>query len=493
MNALATDIVLLDGSNELDRDLVGGKAWSVNHMRRLGLPVPPAFTLGTDVGRQTLANDALPAAVIEAIGAGVAYLQTEMQRTFGGSERPLLVSVRSGAARSMPGMMDTVLNIGATTATLKAIAAEGGQDLADDISARFAAQFVKVVGDQPPDEAFAQLIAATTAVFRSWNSPRAIAYRQHHGLVDDCGTAVTVQAMALGNLDDASGTGVLFSRNPLTGRRDVLGEWLPRAQGEDVVSGRISPLPLSRLAVSHPAVHAELIDAVARLELDAREVQDVEFTVESGSLWLLQTRTAKRSPEAAIRIAAALRREGLLSDDEALGRITAEDVSAMLRPRVDPTAAQTAYVLARGEPACPGVRSGFVVATADEAVERAYAGVEVILATATTEPDDVHGMVAATAIITELGGATSHAAVVSRELGRPAVVGCGVGSLAGLTAQEVTVDGGAGLVYAGRLPVVAPASDADPDLAAFVRWAEVENIDQLRMLLARRDQPGGTR
>ena len=249
-----SDLVLLDGSSELDRELVGGKAWAVNHIRRLGLPVPPAFTLDTTVCRRTLDEGALPESAIAALSRGIAHLESTMQRCFGGGTQPLLVSVRSGAPRSMPGMMDTVLNVGANATTLGAIAIESGRQFADDVKARFRAQFAKVVGTVPPDDPYQQLAAAATAVFQSWNSPRACTYRRHHGLDDDGGTAVTVQAMAFGNLDDSSGTGVLFSRNPLTGEPDVLGEWLPRAQGEDVVSGTVSPLPLSALAAAHPAV-----------------------------------------------------------------------------------------------------------------------------------------------------------------------------------------------------------------------------------------------
>jgi pyruvate,orthophosphate dikinase len=293
--------------------------------------------------------------------------------------------------------------------------------------------------------------------------------------------------MAFGNLDNSSGTGVLFSRNPLTGAPYVLGEWLPRGQGEDIVSGKVSPLPLSALAAADPAVYDQLLTAAAVLERDARDVQDIEFTVESGRLWLLQTRAAKRSPEATVRIAVAMHREQILTVDEALARITGTDVTAMLRPRVDPESARRAAVLAKGEPACPGIGSGRVVATADEAVEYADAGQVVVLATPTTEPEDVHGMVASVAIVTEIGGSTSHAAVVSRELNRPAVVGCGAGSLAALAGVEVTVDGGTGIVYAGRLPVVDASSDDDPDLAEIATWVGADAVSALPNLLAAND------
>ncbi|WP_131767404.1 pyruvate, phosphate dikinase [Candidatus Protofrankia californiensis] len=467
--------ILLDGSVELDRDLVGGKAWAVNHLRRLGLPVPPAFTLGTDVCRTTLQDGALSAEATKALDVGVRHLQSVLGRSFGGAESPLFVSVRSGAARSMPGMMDTVLNVGTTATTLAALAKEHGAEVADDVGVRFLHLFEKVVGAAPPEDPFEQLLAAAEAVFRSWMSPRATAYRRHHGLPDGGGTAVTVQAMVFGNFDQCSGTGVLFTRNPLSGTCVPLGEWLPLAQGEDVVSGRVTPLPLDALARSMPEIHAELLEAAQRLEADARDVQDVEFTVESGRLWLLQTRSAKRSAEAAVRIAVSMQREGILTTSEAVARLTPGDVAAMLRPRVDPAAAAVATVVAKGEPACPGVGVGLVVGSANEAEDHADAGEDVVLATPTTDPDDVHGMVVARAIVTELGGSTSHAAVVSRELDRPCVVGCGAGFLADLVGREVTVDGGAGIVYEGRLAVVPPASGDDPDLSLLTQWLGVES------------------
>ncbi|MCA2292842.1 pyruvate, phosphate dikinase [Mycobacterium avium] len=480
------DMVLLDGSSELDRELVGGKAWAINHMRRLGLAVPPAFTLDTSVCMRTLEQGVLPEAAISALKRGIAHLEAATQRNFGGTTRPLLVSVRSGAARSMPGMMDTVLNVGTNATTISALEVEAGRELAHDISQRFRTQFVHVVGSEAPQDPFAQVVAAATAVFRSWTSPRARTYRRHHGLSDQGGTAVTVQAMVFGNIDNLSGTGVLFSRNPLTGAPTVHGEWLPRAQGEDVVSGKVSPRPLSELAAAQPAVHRELVAAAARLERDAGDVQDIEFTVESGRLWLLQTRAAKRSAEATVRIALALWREEMITSDEALARIAPTDVAAMLRPRVAVEAARSAVVVASGQPACPGIGCGVMVATADEAVEQADAGRDVVLATPTTSPDDVHGMVASVAIVTELGGSTSHAAVVSRELGRPAVVGCGPGSLARLIGKEVTVDGGAGLVYAGLLPVVEPCSQNDPDLTQLASWAGANDINDLPALLTQK-------
>jgi pyruvate, orthophosphate dikinase len=476
----------LDGSRDLDPEVVGAKAWAVNHLRRLGLPVPPAFTLGIDVCRQTLRDGHLPADAAGALRLGIRYLEAELRRTFGAAERPLFVSVRSGGARSMPGMMDTVLNVGTTRATLPALAAERGSDVAADVAARFGQQFVRVVGVPPSDDPWDQLLAAVAAVFRSWASSRAITYRRHQRLSHVGGTAVTVQGMVFGNVDDRSGTGVLFTRNPLTGSASPLGEWLPRAQGEDVVSGRVTPLPLSALAESQPEAHAELLDAAGRLERDAGDVQDIEFTVESGRLWLLQTRPAKRSPEARLRIAAAMHREGLLTLDETLAQVSADDVATVLRPRIDPVHAAAATVLARGEPACPGIGEGWIATSADTAMERADEGEEVVLATITTDPEDVHGMVVASAIVTELGGSTSHAAVVSRELGRPCVVGCGAGSLAGMAGREVTVDGGAGVVYAGCLPIVTTSFSDDPDMRDLAAWLGTVDLAGLYDALERR-------
>lgn len=279
---------VLDGREALRREEVGGKAWSVNEMRRLGLPVPPAFVLGTDACARTLETGALPDDVRQALRDGIAYLEGELGRTFGAGDKPLLVSVRSGAPTSMPGMMDTVLNVGANDLSLAAL----GDAHAADVRRRFAEQFAKVVGVVPPQDPFEQLVLAATAVFRSWVSSRAVDYRRNKGLPENGGTAVTVQAMVFGNLDAQSGTGVLFTRNPVTGDPAPVGEWLPRAQGDDVVSGSVTPLQLDDLREQHPDVWAELLATGERLEKEAGCPQDIEFTVESGRLWLLQTRAA---------------------------------------------------------------------------------------------------------------------------------------------------------------------------------------------------------
>ncbi len=467
-------VLVLDGTTGADKKLLGGKAWSIEKMRSLGIPVPPAFVLTTEVcAKFHDSGGAVPADVLAALPAAMAGLEKATGRTFGGGERPLLVSVRSGAAISMPGMMDTVLNLGMTGEVEAALAA-GDPEYAADTRRRFVEQFAKVVGREAPADPWDQLRAAIEAVLSSWRSERAKFYRRERGIPDDGGTAVTVQAMVFGNLDDRSGAGVLFSRNPLTGDADVYGEWLPRGQGEDVVSGRADAQPLDTMAESMPEAHAALMTATATLERDGRDVQDIEFTVENGTLWLLQTRAAKRSPEAAVRLAVVLQREGVLTESEALDRVTAEQVESLLRPRIDPAAIAAAEVLAAGKPACPGIAIGVVVTDSEEAVDRADDGYDVILARRTTDPDDVGGMSASQAVITELGGSTSHAAVVCRELGVPCVVGCGVDTVTALAGQTVTVDGAAGAVYRGALTVVDAGSLEDPDLVALTGWARAE-------------------
>lgn len=465
-------IVALDGSSGVGRELLGGKGWSIDRMRALGLPVPPAFALTTAVGRVGvgLRDGALRLAddVRRRVRPAVRALEAETGRRFGG-ERPLLVSVRSGAARSMPGMMDTLLNVGMTDDVERALSACTGETHAADVRRRFAEQFAAVIGRVPPADPWDQLMLAIEAVLASWHSRRAVAYRRDRGIPDDLGTAVTVQAMVFGNLDARSGTGVLFTRDPRTGAGEPYGEWLPRGQGEDLVSGRCDALPLSALASGLSDVHAALLAAGRLLERDGRDVQDIEFTVEAGTLWLLQSRPALRSSEASVRHAVQLCREGILTAEEASARVADVDVDRLLAPRLDPVAVRTARVVARGKPAGPGVGTGLVVTDADEAESRADEGV--VLARPTTDPADVPAMALARAVVTEHGGSTSHAAVVCRELAVPCVVGCGAGTLDGLAGRTVTVDGDVGIVYEGVLPVVAAHLD-DPDLVTLAAWRE---------------------
>ncbi|MGW4124655.1 pyruvate, phosphate dikinase [Nocardia sp. NPDC004711] len=494
-------VVQLEGLAGLDRNVVGGKAWSIDRMLALGIPVPPAFVLTTDVCRDYYANGRrVDDSVWDAIPAAMTELELITGRHFGAPARPLLVSVRSGAATSMPGMMDTVLNLGMTDEVERALALESGDPgYAADTRRRFLEQFERVVGVPAPLDPWEQLRLAATAVLQSWNSDRAIHYRRDRGIPDDGGTAVTVQAMVFGNFDDKSGTGVLFTRNPLTGSAEPYGEWLPRGQGEDVVSGRANALHLDDLGATMPHVHAELMAAATRLEEDRRDVQDIEFTVEGGTLWLLQTRNAKRTPEAVVRHAVLHQRQGLIDTGEALDRIGAQDIQALLTPHLDPAAVATATRVASGKPACPGIASGVVVTDADEAEDRAARGESVILARPTTDPDDVAAMSAVSAVLTEFGGSTSHAAVVCREMGVPCIVGCGADTVTALAGQYVTVSATTGTVYHGGLPIITGSESGDPDLALLSDWLRTElgaaatgSLPELLRLRAHRLNTEGT-
>jgi pyruvate,orthophosphate dikinase len=468
-------VLELDGTCPLGPEDIGGKAWGINRMRALGLPVPPAIVVTTHACREYHTNGrTVPDVLWAEIAARLSILEAGTGRRFGGAQRPLLVSVRSGAANSMPGMMDTVLNLGISATVEAALAAESGDaGYASDTHRRFIEQFRRVVlggrSEAVPDDPWAQLRAAVGAVFASWHSPRARAYRSHRGLPEDGCTAVTIQAMVFGNLDARSGTGVLFSRNPITGDPPPWGEWLQRAQGEEVVAGQRTPNSLDRLREQMPEVHAELMRATAALEADARDIQDIEFTVESGRLWLLQQRVAKRSPHAAVRSAVAFADEGLITEAEAVRRLTAEQVRHLPTLELSPQAARQAPV-AVGEPACPGVACGRVVIDPEQAEAAAQRGEDVILARAVTSPDDLHGIIAARGLITEQGGSTSHAAVVSRELGRPCIVGCGANTVTALAGQRVTVDGGSGRIWTGELAVERAAETSSPDLRKLLEW-----------------------
>lgn len=465
----------LDGTTFPDRAMVGGKAWSIARMLALGLRVPPAFVVTTAVCT-AYQQGGMPEGLEAEVDAGLSWLEAETGRTFGKGPSPLLLSVRSGAAISMPGMMDTVLNLGITAETEAALGAESGEpSFAADTHHRFVELYRAIVlkGDeaaQIPADPRQQLAAAVRAVFDSWNGRRARKYRQHNNIPDNLGTAVTIQAMVFGNLDEASGTGVLFSRNPLTGERVPFGEYLPRAQGEDVVSGRFTPLPLEAMREAQPEAHAQLLAASEALEAAGRDMQDIEFTVQKGELYLLQARAAKRAPLAVVRAAVEMAEETLIDRAEALARVTPEQAGELQRPTLAAGATGGLEPVARGEGACPGVASGVAVTSADEAEKRGAAGEHVILVRQTTSPDDVHGMIAARAIVTAQGGATSHAAVVSRALGRPCVVGCGDGVMA-LAGETLTVDG-AGQVWRGVLPLVVPGADENPWLAKLLAWAE---------------------
>lgn len=478
---LAEDIVvLLDGSARGTRETLGNKGFGINLMRGLGLPVPPALCLSASVCAALLAGDGQ---ILDRVWPDVLdklrWLEKETSRTFGRGPRPLLLSVRSGAAQSMPGMLDTVLDLGVNDGVHQSLIAEATPEFAADTRSRFETMYRRIVlgadasGNVPavPDDPFVQLRDAVEAVFASWHTPRAVAYRAHHGLDGHLGTAVVVQAMVFGNLGPDSGTGVLFSRNPATGADEPLGEWLPGAQGEDVVSGTLDCLPLDALHTAQPQVFNELMAAADQLERLGRDVQDIEFTVESGRLWLLQTRVAKRSPQAAVRLALKFHGTGLIDATEALRRVTPEQIRTLLSPALQPETRFAAELLAKGLPASPGIASGTAYSDIDAALDAADEDEDVILVRTSTSPDDVAGMMACRAIVTEFGGTTSHAAVVSRELGRPAVVGCGAGVAAALDGKLITIDGGEGEVRGGVLELVAWSEHDSPDLMALTALA----------------------
>jgi pyruvate,orthophosphate dikinase len=468
-------MLLIDESVVLDRALLGGKALSLARMTALGLPVPPACVLPTtlcDAYHGAGGEQAVEAA-LTALRDGIAWIEGRLDRTFGAGPRPLLVSVRSGAPNSMPGMMDTILNLGIDDSVERALAEEAGDaGWAAGLHDRLRHQLAEAVDGRPedaPSDPWDQLALAVRSVLRSWHSPRAIAYRAHHGIAETPGTAVTVQAMVFGNLDADSGTGVAFSRNPIDGAPGLYGEWLPRAQGEDLVSGARTPEPLRHLHDHAPALFAELAEGAALLERTGADMQDIEFTVQRGRLYLLQSRAGKRSSEAALQIAVDLAREAVITPDEVLARVTPQMVRDVAGRAGGVAAGE---VLATGEPASPGLATGVVVMDADEAERRADDGEAVILARPTTNPADVHGMIAAEAVITEVGGATSHAALVTRDLGKPCVVGCGRDTLGALEGRVVTVDGTGGRVLAGEVGAGGEAAAADDWSATLVRWAQ---------------------
>jgi pyruvate,orthophosphate dikinase len=492
-------------------DLLGGKGANLAEMTRLGLPVPPGFIITTAACREYLATDAVPAGLSARVRDAVTTLETQTGRSFGSRTNPLLVSVRSGARFSMPGMMDTVLNIGLTDATLPGLASRGGWRFAWDCyrrlvqmyghtvleieSSRFDAlleeakarlgvaddtqlsadalrdlvtEFRQVLVDETggdlPQDPNEQLDHAIEAVFRSWNGARARTYRAHEGIDETLGTAVNVVAMVFGNTGTRSGSGVCFTRDPATGAPGVYGDYLPDAQGEDVVNGTRVTMPLAELAGREPALHGELLKHLDTLEHHYRDLCDVEFTVENGRLWLLQTRVGKRSPAAAFRIAADLVSEGLITPDEALLRVDGHQLEILLHPRFD--RAQGGDVVATGLAASPGAGVGRVVFDPADAVLARARGESPVLVRVETSPDDLAGIIAAEAVITARGGLTSHAAVVARGLGRTCVTSVtglvvdAVGKRAvtadGTVLNEgdvVSVDGTNGVVYRGALEV----------------------------------------
>lgn len=467
-------VVPLDGATAADRDLLGGKAASLVLMAALGVPVPPAFTLTTAACRRYQADgrqitELLWSEVLDGLG----WLEDSTGQQFGG-RAPLLVSVRSGAPVSMPGMMDTLLNVGLTRPMLTESGPGWLTELATGIRTSFAdAPFAVLAAERGPDaraEALAQLRWAIARIFDSWRGERAETYRRANGIPGDLGTAVTVQAMVFGNRDDDSGTGVYITRNPATGANEPYGEWLPRAQGESLVSGERSPLELAAFQASMPELHSGLVADGRRLETAERYPVEIEFTVESGRLYFLQARRSTCTPLAAVHWAVDLVDEGLLEIADVIDWVDEDSLRALAR--AGGPAEITGRVLARGTGVVPGRCCALVVDDADEADRLAEEGSRVILARPRTSPHDVHGFLAAAGVITERGGSTSHAAVVARQIGLPCVVGCGEGTVSAVVGRVVTIDGTRGVVYDGVLPDEAEQAPAatPPELARLLRW-----------------------
>lgn len=516
-----------------DRALLGGKGAGLAAMIAAGLPVPPGFVITAAACRAYYrAGRRLPEGLMEQVSEQIALLEERTGKRFGGGENPLLVSVRSGAPVSMPGMMDTMLNLGMTRTAADALAESSGDpDFAWDTYRRFLRSYAEIVGGMDPalldrageaagrsgrppagvsreaadrldeiiraetgtltaapEDPREQLREAVAAVFDSWMGKRAADYRRMEGIPETIYTAAVVQAMVFGNCGPDSGSGVAFSRNPATGEKTLWGEYLPGAQGEDVVAGIRTPGPVSSLADQSPRLLEELSDLSDRLERRYRDVQDIEFTVENGKLWLLQTRSAKRGGRAALRHAADMADEGLIDRTEAVRRVAPGHLEELLHPVVTP--GPDSRVLARGQPASPGGATGEAVFTADEAAAAAEAGRDVILFREETSPDDFHGMIAAQAIVTARGGMTSHAAVVARGMGKCCVVGCSGMAVDPenrrfLTAETevragevVTVDGTSGVIYAGEVPKVNPVLDGYFD--RLMGWADDRRRLQVR-------------
>jgi len=452
-------------SAELDGavDDLGSKALGLVLLHRLGLRVPPAFAVTAEACRALLGDGRLPDGLHTELALGVAGLERATGRVLGGPGRPLAVSVRSGAGVSMPGMMDTVLGLGLTTAATAGLAAEtGDEEFARDSRDRFLASFAAAVPGEVPDDASAQLTRAVEAVFASWETPRARTYRTLHAIPHGLGTAVVVQAMVFGNRDRGSGTGVAFSRDPNTGEDSPYGEVLFRAQGDDVVSGAKATRPLRELADHDTELWAELGVALRRVEAHYRDACYLEFTFQSGELWLLQVKPARFSGAAAVRTAVELAEAGAVDRREALRRVAPRDLVRV------PRLGSPRTVAARGTGACPGVAVGRVVTSAEAAVREAREGRPVVLVRPETSPADLAGLAAAVGIVTERGGPASHAAVVARALRKPAVVG--VSGLALAEGTVVTVDGTSGEVALGTPPVV--TDPAGEHLRTLLAWAD---------------------
>lgn len=522
-------VYLFNEGNKDMRALLGGKGANLAEMTKIGLPVPQGFTITTEVCNEFFtAGHKLPDGLLDEAWVALHKLEEHTGKTFGDTENPLLVSVRSGAAISMPGMMDTVLNLGLNDVTVKGFAKlTGDERFALDCYRRFIQMYANVVmgvdsykfdniiekiksdqgvkddyelnadslkelielykgvvakekGVDFPQDPKEQLVMAITAVFDSWGNNRAIVYRRINKIPDDIGTAVNVQSMVFGNMGPTSGTGVAFTRNPATGVKELYGEYLINAQGEDVVSGVRTPQHISRLAEDLPDAFKQFTDTCELLEKHYTDMQDIEFTIENGKLYMLQCRNAKRTLAAAVKCAVDMYKEGLIDRNTAVMRVDANQLDQLLHPSIDPKA--EINVIATGLPASPGAASGHIVFNADEAEKRGNNGDKVILVRNETTPDDIHGIVTAQGVLTSRGGMTSHAAVVARGMGRCCVCGCDalkldldaetmqVGDLLLKKDDVITIDGSNGNVILGEVPVIPP--ELSDDFQQILAWSE---------------------
>jgi pyruvate,orthophosphate dikinase len=522
-----------DGSR-VDRELLGGKGADLAEMARLGVNVPPGFTITTSACHAFLAHNAVPDHIRAEVRAALNHLEEMCGKRLGDEDKPLLVSVRSGAAVSMPGMMDTVLNLGCNREVVAALSRNGNERFALDVYRRLIQMFTDVVqglkleefedildeavaatgvandallpasalegvverflalyegavGEPFPESPVEQIERAVEAVFSSWNAPRARTYRALHGVPNDLGTAANVQSMVFGNLNDRSGSGVAFTRDPATGAAELYGEWLRQAEGEDVVGGVRTPVPIAAasgnagsLETLLPEAFDELQEIAARLEEHYADMLDLEFTVEDGTLYMLQTRRGKRTAAAAVKIAVDLVQEGRLSRSTALGRVEPDALDQLLHPRVSEN--HGGELITRGAPASPGAAIGTIVFSAQQAEERAAAGEDVILVRPMTVADDVGGMAAARGVLTARGGMTSHAAVVARGMGKPCITGASalqidlangsfrVGDRTFAAGDKISIDGGTGSVYAGAVELVEP--EVSGAFSTLMGWAD---------------------